>query len=124
MGIWWSKLALKSKVQLPIQLMLVVVLVFAQYVALNKFEDHVLEESRQKALVSADGVLNGLNMLMINGIISDPDLRILYVRKMSDSEKIVELRVIRGKAVQDQFGPGLPSEQPADDLQAAASETV
>ncbi|HEY4698555.1 MAG TPA: methyl-accepting chemotaxis protein [Gallionella sp.] len=111
---------MKRKLQLPIQLMLVVVLVFAQYVALNKFEDHVLEESRQKALVSADGVLNGLNMLMINGIISDPDQRILYVRKMSDSEKIVELRVIRGKAVQDQFGPGLPSEQPADELDRAA----
>ncbi len=120
MGIWWSKLALKSKLQLPIQLMLVVVLVFAQYVALNRFEDHVLEESRQKALVSADGVLNGLNMLMINGIISDPDQRILYVQKMSDSEKIVELRVIRGKAVQDQYGPGLPSEQPADELDRAA----
>ena len=120
MGIWWNKLSLKRKLQLPIQLMLVVVLVFAQYVALNKFEDHVLEESRQKALVSADGVLNGLNMLMINGIISDPDQRILYVRKMSDSEKIVELRVIRGKAVQDQFGPGLPSEQPADELDRAA----
>ena len=120
MGIWWSKLALKSKLQLPIQLMLVAVLVFAQYVALNKFEDHVLEESRQKALVSADGVLNGLNMLMINGIISDPDQRILYVQKMSDSEKIIELRVIRGKAVQDQFGPGLPSEQPTDELDRAA----
>lgn len=120
MGVWWSRLSLKSKLQLPIQLLLVAVLVFAQYVALNKFEDHVLEESRQKALVSADGVLNGLNMLMINGIISDPDQRILYVKKMSASEKIVELRVMRGKVVQDQFGPGLPSEQPVDELDRAA----
>lgn len=120
MGNWWNRLPLKSKLQLPIQLVLLVVLVFAQSVALNKFEDHVLEESIQKAKVSADGVLNGLNMLMINGIISDPDQRILYVKKMSDSEKIVELRVIRGKAVQDQFGPGLPSEQPVDELDRAA----
>jgi len=124
MGIWWSRLSLKSKLQLPIQLMLVIVMVFAQHVALSKFEDHVLEESRQKALVSADGVLNGLNMLMINGIISDPDQRILYVKKMSDSEKIVELRVMRGKVVQDQFGPGLPSEQPIDDLDRAALNTA
>ncbi|MEO8332642.1 MAG: methyl-accepting chemotaxis protein, partial [Gallionella sp.] len=111
---------MKSKLQLPIQLMLLVVLVFAQSLALNKFEDHVLEESIQKAKVSADGVLNGLNMLMINGIISDPDQRILYVKKMSDSEKIVELRVMRGRAVQEQFGPGLPSEQPIDELDRAA----
>ncbi len=120
MGNWWSELSLKRKLQLPIQLMLVVVLVLAQYVALGKFEEHVLEESRQKALVSADGVLNGLNMLMINGIISDPEQRILYIKKMSDSEKIVELRVMRGKVVQDQFGPGLPSEQPVDELDRAA----
>lgn len=120
MGTWWNKLSLKNKLQLPIQLLLVVVSVFAQLVALNQFEDHVLEESRQKAMVSADGVLNGLNMLMINGIISDPDQRTLYVKKMSDSEKIVELRVMRGKVVQDQFGPGLPTEQPKDDLDRAA----
>jgi methyl-accepting chemotaxis protein len=120
MGDWWNRLPLKSKMQLPIQLMLLVVLVFAQSVVLNKFEEHVLDEAIQKAKVSADGVLNGLNMLMINGIISDPDQRILYVKKMSDSEKIVDLRVIRGKAVQDQFGPGLPSEQPVDELDRAA----
>jgi len=120
MANWWGRLSLKSKLQLSIQLMLVVVMLFAQRVALDKFEEHVLEESRQKALVSADGVLNGLNMLMINGVISDPDQRILYVKKMSASEKIVELRVMRGKVVQDQFGPGLPSEQPIDDLDRAA----
>jgi methyl-accepting chemotaxis protein len=117
---WWSKLSLKSKLQLPILLLLVVVLVVVQRVALKKFEAHVLEESRQKALVSADGVLNGLNMLMLNGIISDSEQRALYVKKMGASDKVVELRVMRGKAVQDQFGPGLPSEQPVDELDRAA----
>jgi len=120
MGVWWSKLSVRTKFQLPIQLTLLVVLVFVQYVALNKFEDHVLEAAREKALVSADGVLNGLNMLMLNGLISDPEKRSLYVNKMSSSEKIIELRVIRGKAVQDQFGRGLASEQPIDDLDKAA----
>ncbi|MBI5429581.1 MAG: methyl-accepting chemotaxis protein [Nitrosomonadales bacterium] len=120
MGGWWSKLSLKSKLQLPILLLLVVVLMVVQRVALQQFEERVLEESRQKALVSADGVLNGLNMLMINGIISDAEQRALYVKKMGASAKVAELRVIRGQPVQDQFGPGLPSEQPVDELDRAA----
>ena len=124
MNKWWSRLSLKSKLQLPTQLILIVVLIFAQRAALDKFEGHVLDGAKQKALVSADGVLNGLNMLMINGIISQEDQRTLYVKKMGASDGVAELRVMRGKAVQDQFGPGMPSEQPVDDLDRAALNTA
>jgi methyl-accepting chemotaxis protein len=124
MNNWWSNLSLKNKLQLPIQLILLVVMLLAQRVALDGFESNVLKEARQKALVSADGVLNGLNMLMINGIISNEDMRILYVKKMGASDKVNELRVIRNKPVQDQFGPGLPSEQPTDALDHAALDSA
>jgi methyl-accepting chemotaxis protein len=124
MNTWWSGLSLKNKLQLPIQLILLVVMVLAQRVALDKFEDNVLEEARSKALVSADGVLNGLNMLMINGIISNADQRALYVQKMGASDRVNELRVIRNKPVQDQFGPGLPSEQPVDAMDHAALDSA
>jgi methyl-accepting chemotaxis protein len=87
---------------------------------LDKFEEHVLEQARQKAVVSADGVLNGLNMLMINGIISNQEQRKLYVDKMGSSEHMLDLRVIRNKPVQDQFGPGMPSEQARDDMDRLA----
>ncbi len=113
---WWSKLSLKSKLQFPIQLVLLVVMVLAQRTALEKFEQFVLNGAKREAIVSADGVLNGLNMLMINGIISDPDQRSLYVNKMGASEGIMELRVIRGQPVKGQFGAGLASEQPVDEL--------
>jgi len=121
---WWSNLSLKNKLQLPIQLILLVVMSLAQRTALNQFEDNVLSEAKQKALVSADGVLNGLNMLMINGIISDADQRALYVKKMAASDHVNELRVIRNKPVQDQFGPGLPSEQAVDAMDHAAFDTA
>jgi len=123
MNTWWGKLSLNSKLQLPIQLILLVIMVLAQRAALNTFEERVLEEARQKAEVSADGVLNGLNMLMLNGIISDADQRKLYVEKMGASNKVLELRVMRNKPVIDQFGPGLPSEQAQDEMdrQALAS---
>ncbi|MFA5370563.1 MAG: methyl-accepting chemotaxis protein [Sideroxydans sp.] len=123
MSTWWSKLSLKSKLQIPIQLILLAIMLLAQRVALNAFEEHVLEEARQKAEVSADGVLNGLNMLMLNGIISDADQRKLYVEKMGASDKVLELRVMRHTPVIEQYGPGLPSEQAQDglDRQALAS---
>ncbi|MBU0622691.1 MAG: methyl-accepting chemotaxis protein [Gammaproteobacteria bacterium] len=116
MNTWWSKLSLKNKLQFPIQLILLVIMITAQRTAMDKFEVRVLEEARQKAAVSADGVLNGLNMLMLNGIISDADQRTLFVNKMGASDKVQELRVIRNKPVQDQYGPGLPSEQPVDEM--------
>ena len=124
MNSWWSNLSLKNKLQLPIQLILLVVMIMAQRTALDKFEDYVLDQAKAKALISADGVLNGLNMLMINGIISDSEQRALYVQKMGSSAKVNELRVIRNKPVQDQFGPGLPSEQAIDALDHAALDTA
>lgn len=117
---WWSKLPLKNKLQIPIQLLLFVVMLFAQRVVLDKFEERLLEETRQKAGVVADGVVNGLNMLMINGIISDADQRALYVKKMGASEGLLDLRIIRNKLVQDQYGEGLPSEQAIDAMDRAA----
>jgi len=124
MNKWWNSLTLKNKLQFPIQLLLLLVLISAQRTALDKFEVVVLDEAQQKALVSADGVLNGLNMLMINGIISDAEQRALYVTKMGSSDKVDELRVIRGKPVQDQYGPGLPSEQPVDAMDQAALQSA
>ncbi len=124
MSNWWSRLSLKNKLQLPIQLILLVVMLAAQRVALDQFQNNVLDEARQKALVSADGLLNGLNMLMINGIISQADQRELYVKKMGASDKVLELRVMRNKPVQNQFGPGLPSEQPMDVMDHAALDSA
>ncbi len=124
MNNWWSRLSLKNKLQIPIQLILLVIMVMAQRTALNKFEERVLEEARQKAVVSADGVLNGLNMLMLNGIISNEEQRKLYVDKMGASDRVLELRVVRNKPVQEQFGPGMPSEQAKDDIDRLAMSSA
>lgn len=121
---WWSNLSLKNKLQFPIQLILLLVMVIVQRSAMNAFEQRVLEDAREKAAVSADGVLNGLNMLMINGIISDSEQRALYVKKMGASERVLDLRVIRNKPVSDQFGIGLPSEQATDDLDKLAMSSA
>jgi len=113
---WWSRLSLRNKLQIPIQLILLVVMLLAQRVALQKFEEHVIDGAVHRAENAADGVLNGLNMMMLNGLISDEEQRTLFVQKMSMSDHVQELRVIRNKSLQKQYGMGLPSEQPVDDL--------
>ena len=121
---WWSTLSLKNKLQIPILLILLAILTPAQLWLLNSFESHVLNGARQRATVSADGVINGLNMMMLNGTISDIEQRKLFVKKMGASDKVEELRVIRGQVVIDQFGPGLPEEQAKDDMDRAVLQSA
>ena len=51
-----------------------------------------------------------MNALMLNGSIRDPEERtkVIEEAKLDKQLNITELRIIRGKPVQDQFGPGLP----------------
>lgn len=116
MKIWWGKLSISSKLQLPIQLCLLVVMLLAQRMALDTYEKTILDGTKDKAVLSADGLLVALNMMMINGEIHDAGQRALYVQKMGAASEMLELRVIRGQSVQNQFGPGLPSEQPVDEM--------
>ena len=57
-----------------------------------------------------------MNMLMLTGEISNPENRKLLLSKMSQSRGVLELRIVRGRAVVEQFGPGLPEEAAMDDM--------
>jgi diguanylate cyclase (GGDEF)-like protein/PAS domain S-box-containing protein len=55
-------------------------------------------------------------MLMLTGKISDPANRQLLLNKMAQSHGIVDLRILRGNPVKQQFGEGLPEEQAVDEI--------
>ena len=120
MSEWWSGLSIKNKLQIPIQLILLVVLVFAQRWAFDRYEMRVLEDAKNRAVIPADGVFNGLNMMMLNGSITDVEQRRLFVKKMAVSSKAEELRIIRGRSIETQFGAGAADEQAKDDMDRAA----
>ncbi len=102
--------------------LLLLLSIFAQQIIINYVQGQVINGLKQHAGEIADGLINGMNMLMVTGKISDPENRKLLVHKMGDSRGIVELRIIRAKQVQDQFGMGLPSEQAVDELDRKAIE--
>ena len=118
---WWGRLGLQLKLQILIQGFLITILLGAQQWLSFNFERQGLKAAEDRTVAVADGAINGLNTLMAtrlggNFVISDAAARALFIQKMGASDKIRELRVIRGKGTNDEFGEGLPQEQPVDEM--------
>ncbi len=117
----WSGLGLQLKLQILIQGFLLLVLLSAQQWLLVQFEQRAMGAAEDRTLAVADGAINGLNTLMVTklgheDVISDAVARALFVQKMGAADKVKELRVVRGKGTVDEFGAGLPQEQPLDEM--------
>jgi len=118
---WWTNRGLQFKLQFLIQGFLFVVLLLTQNWLATRFEERALAAAHERAVAMADGVINSLNTLMVtkigqDDVISDKKARALFIQKMGFSDDVKQLRVIRGKGTSDEFGPGLPEEEPVDDL--------
>ena len=116
---WWSKLGLQVKLQILIQGSLILLLVAAQVWILNHFERQLLNAAEDRAKVVADGVINGLNIMMVikagdSEVISNKDSRRMFLQKMAASEGVKEMRAFRDKQLDTEFPPALPEELPVD----------
>lgn len=116
MKAWWFTLSLHNKLQIPIQLVLLLVLFLAQVWVDGKFESKLLEEAEQRAISSATQSFLGLNAMMLNGNITQMEARAIYFKKMAGQDGVNDFHLVRGKPVQDQFGTGMPEEQARDEL--------
>jgi diguanylate cyclase (GGDEF)-like protein/PAS domain S-box-containing protein len=123
----WNSLGVQEKLHILIQGSLIILFFISVEWVINRFEAQITASVEARAVETADGLINGMNMLMLTGTISNPDNRQLLLKKMSQSKGVKELRIIRAKQVQDQFGPGLPGEQALDDIDrevVASGKTV
>ncbi|WP_420472632.1 methyl-accepting chemotaxis protein [Noviherbaspirillum sp. ST9] len=121
MSDWWSRLGLQRKLQILIQGFLLVVLVAVQHWVSNQFEQRELIAAKERTTAVADGAINGLNTLMdvtVAGkdVISDAKAKARFIKQIGVSEGIRELRIVRGKGTNDEYGPGLPEQEPKDEL--------
>lgn len=106
-----SDLPLRLKMQLSIQLLLFVILGgFSSYMYLN-MKNEMMDTSKARAYAAAMQTIDGANMLMVTGAISDPMNRKLLIKKIMEGQNLSSLRLVRTKQVVDQFGSGLPEEQ-------------
>lgn len=118
---WWGRVGLQLKLLLLIQGFLLIILVAAQQWIFHLFENQLLTAAKERALAVADGTINGLNTLMIikagaDEVISNQKSRAQFIEKMGKSESVIEMRVIRGKGIDDEFDGGLPQERAVDDM--------
>jgi methyl-accepting chemotaxis protein len=121
----WETLGLQLKLQILIQGSLIVMLLFAQLWIYEKIQGQIMNAAQERAAAVADGVINGLNTLMVTKIgdkdvISDPKARAIFIEKMGAADKVKELRIVRSKATIDEFGEAKGTVQAPDELDRSA----
>jgi diguanylate cyclase (GGDEF)-like protein/PAS domain S-box-containing protein len=112
----WRKLGVQEKLHILIQGSLIVLFIISMNWVTDRFEQQIMNHAEQRAVEMADGLINGMNLLMLTGAVHDPANRQLLVDKMRQSKGVRELRIVRGASVVAQFGAGLPEEQARDDM--------
>lgn len=78
------------------------------------FREQGIKYALSKADTTAYLVRDGLTSLMVMGVIQYRDS---YIKRLEHIKDIERIRVVRGAAVDRQFGPGLPIEQPKGKLE-------
>lgn len=119
----WHGLGVQEKLHILIQGSLIILFLISMEWVLDRFEEQIMSSAEVRADETADGLINGMNMLMLTGAIINPDYRKLFLSKMQQSEGIRELHIIRGKVVNSQYGTGLPEEQAVDDMDREVLQT-
>ncbi len=114
---WFSNLPLQTKLHLFIQPVLLVLLSLCCIFIGQNMHDKMVEEASKRASGIANQVIDGANMLMVTGQISDPENRKMLLNKISSSGHIIGLRLVRTEQVVKQFGAGLPEEHINSDLE-------
>jgi diguanylate cyclase (GGDEF)-like protein/PAS domain S-box-containing protein len=112
----WRSTGVQEKLHILIQGALIILFFILTEWVLDRFEMQIERAAESRAEETANGLINGMNMLMLTGQISNPENRKMLLSKMSKSRGVVELRIIRGRPVVEQFGPGLPEEAAMDDM--------
>jgi methyl-accepting chemotaxis protein len=80
-------------------------------------QDRVLELATNQTKDLTNDYFDGLNTMMLTGTMKQRDI---LRQKMLRRPNILEARVMRGEAVNKQYGPGTPDEAPVDKLDHAA----
>ena len=119
----FRNLSLQAKLQILIQGTLIVVLTAGQIWLEHSFKNETMRNAHEHAVDVANSLIDGANMLMETGTISDVDNRKLLLKKIASSGHIKALRLVRAPQVVKQFGPGLPEEHVRDEIERNAIET-
>ncbi len=117
---WFYKLTLQWKLQILVQPILLVLFSIVTLVLADNVKSIVVNSAKQRSELIAIQVIDGANMLMVTGRISEASNRQLLIKKISSSGNIIGLHLVRAEQVVQQYGPGLPEEQIKDEVERNA----
>jgi methyl-accepting chemotaxis protein len=110
-------LSVRAKVSLALAAAFLLVLVASLSFVARSERELIEQVITQQTLDTADSYFDSFNILMITGTMGNRDaLR----QKILERPGILDARMIRHKSVNDVYGPGLPEEQAADDIDRRA----
>jgi len=116
----WS---LKAKLQVAIQVPLLVILTAAQMYITNGTEQEAMHQAQAKGEQVASQFIDNENMLMVTGQISDEANRKLLITKATASGHVKSVNILRAPQLIEQYGAGMSGQQATDDMQRKVMET-
>ena len=116
-------LSINAKINIAVAGVFVAVLVIALYHTAKNERELVLTVVEQQTRDAADSYFDSINTMMLTGTM---DQRDITRQKMLSHPNVIDARIIRGKQVNDVYGPGREHEKISDELdrRAMAGEQV
>ncbi|MBA4381606.1 MAG: methyl-accepting chemotaxis protein [Sideroxydans sp.] len=114
---------LKTKLQVAIQVPLLVILTVAQLYITHGTEQEALHQAQDKGEQIANQFIDNENMLMITGQISDESNRKLLITKATASGHVKSVSILRAPQLIEQYGAGMQGQQATDDVQRKVMES-
>ena len=105
---------MKGKLVFKLGLWMVLLFLITVGIVAYSFRKTVLESAEETAVTVADVVRDTLTSYMVLGMM---DKRDVFLSEIKDAKGLEYIRVIRGEPVIRQFGEGLSSEKPVDELE-------
>ena len=112
-----NKLSIRRKVNFTIAIIFALIITILTTYNIQREKSKLMEQMNKQAEDITTMYFDSLNTMMLTGTM---DQRHLISQKMLVREGVVEARVLRGKPVVDQYGPGLSDSTATDDLDRRA----
>ena len=81
----WRATGVQEKLHILIQGALIILFFIMLQWVLDRFEMQIERSAESRAEETANGLINGMNMMMLTGQISNPENRKMLLNKMSQS---------------------------------------
>ncbi len=120
---YFQNLSISTKLQIAIFVILSVMLSSVIFWLQDKNRDNLIEIIEGKGVAIAQSTINGLNMMMLTGAISDAENRKLFYEKTALTDEVKSFYAFRTSNLTPDYGEGLEIEQSRDALDKKSIET-